>query len=305
MNLARPTTKRIIVIERPARLRLEKLQLCVGIDGEPERTVPVEDIGVLVLDHAQTALTVPLLAYLAEQEVAVVVCNAKHLPVAAFLPFAAHHQHALIARKQAEAGEPTKKRIWQQIVVAKISAQADALEKVGVDGSKVRALAKRVRSGDADNVEGLAAVRYFPLMFGEGFLRDTEQPGTNGMLNYGYALIRAAVARAVCGAGLYPAFGVHHHNRYDPYALADDLMEPLRPIVDLRVKAFLAVSEVGDRLGPPEKRWMHPVLTVSCRFDDKRYPVLTALELYAAMVRRALLGEARRVVCPTDFAWED
>jgi CRISPR-associated protein Cas1 len=292
-----------VVTENPCSLRLDKGRLQIVQQSGITATVPLEDLGVLVLDYNQITVTVPLLAALAEAEVAVLVTGSKHLPVATYLPVAAHHQHALIIRRQAEAGEATKKRVWQQIVQAKIRNQAAALEaltprKGTLAGAKdLRSMARKVASGDTGNLEAVAASRYFPILFGPGFRREPELGDlSNAMLNYGYALVRAAVARAVCGSGLHPAFGVFHHNRYDHFALADDAMEPLRPLIDTLVRRY--EGPAADSLSPSIKRYLYPVLTSTVTLAGERLPLLAALERYAANLRRCILAEAKKLSCP-------
>jgi CRISP-associated protein Cas1 len=191
-----PTTKRIVAVENPAFLRLDKTRLIVSKDGQATGIVPLEDLAVLILDYNEIAITLPLLAALAEAEVAVIICGTKHLPVATYIPYAAHHQHTRIVLGQASAGEPTKKRIWQQIVQAKIRNQGAVVHQVGPAKGRERRsdewnnLAASVQSGDPKNVEAIAAAKYFPLVFGTTFLRDPLQEDLgNSMLNYGYALV--------------------------------------------------------------------------------------------------------------------
>lgn len=307
-----------MAIQTPASLRLDKSRLGIKVPGRDEQFVPIEDLHVLLLDFAATHLSLPLLSALAEAEVAVVICGPKHLPVASLLPFAAHHRHALFARKQAEVSEPRKKQIWRQVVQAKVGNQAEVLKTFGRVPRGFAALPDRVLSGDTGNVEAQAAARYFPALFGEDFERNPDADGINAMLNYGYALMRAATARAICAAGLHPAFGIHHHSQFDPYALADDLMEPLRPAVDAHIKRFLnseglpdpvPIGHPDDDLGqtvlsPDVKRMLLEVLTLTCTLDGKRWPLGPALEVYCANLRRALFGEIRRLPCPGGFVWE-
>lgn len=304
-----------MAVENPAFLRLDKTRLLVRREGQPTGIVPLEDLAVLILDYNEIAITLPLLAALAEAEVAVIICGTKHLPVATYLPFAAHHQHTRIVLGQASAGEPTKKRIWQQIVQAKVRNQGAVVNQVGpAKGREPRAdewrkMAGSVQSGDPRNVEATAAAKYFPLVFGNAFLRDPQLEDLgNSMLNYGYALIRAAVTRAVCAAGLHPAFGVFHHNRYDPYALADDAMEPLRPLVDLRVRQYLRSQPTNaekTQLTPSDKRYLYPLLTATVSLDGERWPLFAALESYAANLRRCILSESKKLHCPIEFSLAD
>lgn len=299
-----PAVKRTVAIESPARLSMDRRRLKVEREGSPAAYVPIEDLWVLILDYAQITLSVPLLAALAEEEVCVVVAGPKHLPVCATVPFASHHLFALIANLQALASVPKQKRIWQQIVKAKIQNQANCLARFGKKDRMVRAYIPRVASGDPANLEGQAAADYFPALFGDGFVRGADG-GINAMLDYGYALVRAVVCRALCGAGLHPVFGLHHHNRYNPYALADDAMEPLRPMVDERVYRYVSEHGAPGELTPEVKRFLYGVFTASCDYDGRTYPLGPALERYAAALRRAICEEGRKVPCPNSFAWED
>lgn len=293
-----PIASRIVEIGGPARLSYRDCQLRIEREGLPPAMVPVEDIGILVLDYTQTAATVPLLAAVAAAGGAVVVCGATHLPESLLLPMAGSALHARSLRGQIATSEPCRKRLWQAIIKAKIAEQARLLiEETGRDRG-LGTMAKRVKSGDTDNLEGQAARTYFPALFGKVFIRDPDIPGINAMLNYAYALLRAAVARAVVGAGLHPALGIHHHNQYDAFALADDLMEPLRPMADAHVVRTLDGRDAPLALDPSLKRMLLQVLACEVTWDEKRYPLVTALGFYAANVRGCLVGEERRLTCP-------
>jgi len=290
---------RIVAIENPAVLSFKNSQLRIERDGEPAAQVPLEDMGVLLLGHAQISATVPLLSACAERNVAVIVSGPKHLPAGVFLPFEGNSLHTRVLREQIAASEPRRKRLWQGIVRSKITEQSSLLrEVIGRDRGLSR-LAPLVRSGDPENVEGRAARIYFRLLFGAAFVRDRDLVGLNSMLNYGYAVLRAAVARAIVCAGMHPALGVHHSNQYNPFALADDLMEPLRPLVDEHV--FGMVQEgVGDEdeLMPVVKRRLVAVLVRDVTWDGKRYPLSTALGYYAAAARDWLTGREGSIPCP-------
>ncbi len=204
-----------------------------------EHTIPLEDIAVVIASHPQISYTQAVLAGLAAAGGIFVACNEKHLPIAMLLPLESHSTQTERFARQAEMPLPLKKRLWQQIIRSKLRAQARLLaERTGQDWG-LGVLASQVRSGDPKNLEARAARIYWKALFnGEEFRRDFEAEGVNACLNYGYAVVRAIVARALCGAGLHPGLGLHHHNRYNPFCLADDLMEPFRPIVD-RVVANL------------------------------------------------------------------
>ncbi len=303
-----PTTKRILAFESQAFLSLQSKRIRIRRKEQIDVFVPVEDVGVIILESMEVAVTTALLAALVQAEVSLILCNEKHLPVATYMPFDSHHQHARILAGQIEASQPTKKRIWQQIVRSKVNNQADLLSRSSGSSAivrvsnAIRAKAKEVKSGDTTNVEGVAAAWYFNAAFGTSFTRNSDNSDlTNGMLNYGYALIRAATCRAICAAGLHPALGVFHHNRYNPYALADDMMEPLRPIVDECVMGI----QFGDEtdLTPAIKHQLHPVLTATVVINGERLPLMPALERYAANMRRCLLAESNRLECPIDLSF--
>jgi CRISPR-associated protein Cas1 len=208
-----------------------------------EVTLPLTDVAALIVSHPQVSYTHAVLAGLAEAGAIFVACNPKHMPAAMLLPLASHSTQTERFGQQAALSQPARKQIWQQIVRAKILAQARLLDERAGRDFGLLPMGSRVRSGDAGNLESQAARIYWPALFGD-FHRDPEGEGVNACLNYGYALLRAVIARALCGAGLHPSLGVHHHNRYDAFCLADDLMEPFRPLVD-RV-----VARLYDRRGP-------------------------------------------------------
>ncbi|HSV72132.1 MAG TPA: type II CRISPR-associated endonuclease Cas1, partial [Chthonomonadales bacterium] len=289
---------RVVHIASAARLSLREGQMLVEREGEPPARVPVEDLGVVVLDHAPITMTARLLSALTAQGAAVVVSDAKHLPAGVLLPMAGSSLHARVLRGQIAASLPRTKRLWQAIVRAKVREQAEVLREFTGRDHGLAALAKRVGSGDAGNLEGRAARAYFPALFGQAFLRDPDLPGVNARLNYGYAVLRAAVARAVTGAGLHPALGIHHRNQYDAHALADDLMEPLRPLVDAMVRARLGDEDPGGDMDVAERHALLEVLCATVAWDGKRVPLTVALESYAATFRACLLGEEARLRCP-------
>ena len=233
-------TERIIdLAEQPARLSIRNSCLVISRADEPETTVPVGEVAVLSLANCQILLTQPVLAELGSAGATVLVCDRKHMPAAMLLPLAGHFIQGERFAVQAQASIPTRKRLWQAIVRAKIRAQAAVLSEVrGHDGG-LPALVAKVRSGDPTNVEAEAARRYWLALFlNRRFRRDRYAGGENRFLNYGYAVLRAIVARAVCAAGLHPSLGLHHHNRYDAFRLVDDLIEPFRPIVDKAVAEY-------------------------------------------------------------------
>lgn len=285
-------------IGTPARLSLKDTQLVIERDQLAKVTVPLEDLGVLVVDSLLTTISLPLLVACGERAVAVVICDAKHIPVSLLTPLEGNSLHARTLRDQVEASLPVKKRLWQAIIRAKIREQGNLLKEfTGEDGGLI-ALVDKVGSGDPQNVEARAARAYFTRLFGKGFIRDRYGIPPNNLLNYGYAVVRAAVARAVIGAGMHPALGIHHTSQYNAFALADDLFEPLRPVVDNIVVKIFHNGTIIDELIPDLKHSLLESLTEEVQYDNKRYPLMTALEYYASNLRQCLTGEQKRLQCP-------
>lgn len=279
---------RVVFVSAPATLRLLDNALLVEKPGGGAGKVPIEDMAALILDGDEIEFEHALLTQCVSKGVAVVVCDAKHLPSGVLLPLAGHSLHTATLRDQIAAGVPATKRTWQSIVRAKLHAQADMLRQADREHEYIRRMIPLVRSGDPDNIEATAAARYFEALFGDEFYRAREVGGINSVLNYGYAIVRATVARALVGAGLHPALGVHHRNQYNPFCLADDAMEPLRPMVDRVAWELIQADAVPDELYPHVKRKILSALTGFVRFDGLRYPVLVGLERYAAALRRAI-----------------
>lgn len=302
--------KRSVAVTQPARLKLESTMLCIQI-GDDTHFVPIEDLSILVLDHDAIDLTGPLLGQLGEQGVAVLICNTKHLPSMIALPYEGHTLMPSILRRQIEIAKPLKKRLWQTLIQAKIESEGrHLLKETGKDHGFMN-LARTVQSGDTTNREGLSAAYYFEAIFGEQFIRlrgkqlkDTEADLNrleviNVILNYGYAVLRACVARAVVLAGMHPALGIFHRNRENSFALADDLMEPLRVLVNrLVVDRIRTTDDWPPDLTPELKRHMLQVLTAEVGWDGGTWPLDAALEAYAAGVRSWLFRETNRIAVP-------
>lgn len=206
--------------------------LLVSEDRSEVGRVPLDDVAALIVHAHGVTWTTNLAVALAERGAPMVLCGANHAPVAVCLPLDGHHGQNARMRAQWEAGRPLAKQLWRAIVVSKIRWQAAVLEAHGHSATAFDLLARRVRSGDPDNVEAQAARRYWPLLLGKDFRRDRDAGDVNGLLNYGYTVMRSLCARAVVAAGIHPSIGVHHANRGNPFALADDLVEPFRPLVD-------------------------------------------------------------------------
>ncbi len=294
--------KRVLEIsQRSAHLAAHngQLELRFHDSDDDKATVPCEDLGVLVVDHAQVTYSHHALCELAAAGAVVAICGRNHLPIALILPISDHTEVAARLREQISVSKPVVKRLWKQLVVAKIRAQANSL---GAARAVVhlRALARQVRSGDPANMEARAARAYWQAWRPQStpeFRRDSDgDDPLNGMLNYGYAVVRASVARAIVGAGLNATLGLHHANRSNAFCLADDLMEPLRPLVDARVKLL---CEKGERLiTPPVKRELLSVLAETVETGETTGPLMVSLERFVASLVRCYRGEERCLVIP-------
>lgn len=278
--------KRIIeVSSSPAFIHLRGGQMVLEREGMPDALVPIEDLGILILGGNGITCSAALLSACAENNVAVVVSDERHLPSAFLLPLAAHDTQTQVLEAQVSAPLPNQKRTWQKIVKAKIGAQASALTAIGAQNALLQNMARDVRSGDPENMEAQAARYYWPRLFGNEFRREREGGWPNALLNYGYAVVRASVARAIVGAGLHPSIGLHHHNKYNPFCLADDLMEPLRPMVDYRVWRVKQLGTITE-INKEAKQAMLAILTGTITIGGVKQEFLPAMHWYAASLRR-------------------
>lgn len=274
------------------RLSVASKQLVIERSDLPKATLPIEDLGVVIVDDLRATYTQAVFIELLEAGATVVVTGRDHLPAGMMLPLDAHHSQTERHRAQVEASEPTKKRAWQALIRCKIAQQgAVLLHFTGEHGGLVP-MARRVRSGDPDNLEAQAAQRYWSRLFGKDFRRDRDLEGVNALLNYGYAVVRAATARAIVAAGLIPSLGVFHRNRANPFCLADDLLEPYRPYVDWRVR--LLADQTGEQSPSLDDRDTRAALlsifNETVLVGGRRMPLLLALHSSAASLCRALTG---------------
>jgi len=247
--------------------------------------VPLADMEALIVNSPAATITGKLLVALSERGIAVSLCGANQAPAAMLWPVAGHHEQARRMGIQAEAGKPLKKRLWQQIVRTKVHAQGAVVARLGGASAPFERLARSVRSGDPENIEAQAARRYWPLVMGKSFRRETGGNGANALLNYGYGVLRSGVARAVAGAGLHPTLGIHHSNRLNPLALVDDLMEPFRPVVDMIVQRLLERGE--SEVSPGGKRELAMLLSLDFSTTAGTTPLSTCLERLAISLVRA------------------
>lgn len=235
-------------------------------------SVPIEDIDIILLENRQTLVSSALLGYLGQNGTALLVCDETHTPCAVLLPYMQHSRQLEVAQKQLSLTNPTKKRLWKQIVTAKISNQAECLHLQGKSAVELHNIAKNVKSGDSTNAEGHAAAKYFVALFGKGFTRNADNT-INSQLNYGYAILRGCVARTLAVYGFLPAFGLHHKSGLNQFNLADDFIEPFRQIVDLYV-----ASQPTAELNPQVKRDLLNLLNYNIEILGKKYTVSYAIE---------------------------
>ena len=270
--------------------------MTVSGDGAADERVPLDDIGVLLCNAHGLTYSNSLMTELASRGVAVVLCGANYLPAAWLWPLEGHHVQALRMRRQLDAPKTLGKRLWQSVVRAKIGQQETVLGLLHLPTDGFRALARRVNSGDPANVEAQAARRYWPLLFGSGFRRSRFGDMPNAFLNYGYTVLRAAVARAVVSAGLHPSLGIHHSNRANAMCLVDDLMEPFRPLVDYM--AVRLVRAGSEEMTPETKRALAGVLTVDLATERGATPLQTCLERAAQSLAQSYEGGKAALVFP-------
>lgn len=278
-------------------LKYDQLEIRRG-EGEEVITRPIEDIGLVMIEHPMVRMTVPLLNALANRHVAVVFCDERCMPNAMLMPLDSNTTQQETYRFQVEATLPVRKRIWKEIIENKIRNQAALLDRLGLDGSVLKPYYMNVLSGDSDNREGVAAKAYWRQMFGRRFVRCREGAYPNALLNYGYAILRAAVTRALLGSGLFPAFGLFHRNRYNAFPLADDVMEPYRPFVDSVVRHIYETSS-DEAINREAKQLLAKVLFADVKVNGLTRPLLIALSLTTASLVRALKDRKERIVYPT------
>lgn len=293
-----PMLKRTLVFSNPMSLSLKNCQLVLAFKDDPDNkmTIPIEDIGVVIIENQQVSITIPLMNALIEGNVQVVVCNDRGMPSAMLQSFEGNNLQGENLRNQIDAGEVLKKQLWKQIVEAKIRNQAALLNKVGQEGSILKQYYQNVKSGDTDNREGIAARRYFSELFGESFIRDRTLYGINALLNYGYTILRAATARALVSSGLLPAIGIFHHNRSNAFPLADDIMEPYRPYVDEIV--YDLTMQGKQELTKDVKAELIQVLYADTRFSKVTRPLSVGLSLTSSSLSKCYAKENTRLSLP-------
>ena len=286
---------RSVFIANPAQLSVRRGQLVIRQEGE--YTLPMEDLSALVLESRAVSLSAAALQELADQGVTVYLCDETHMPAALVLPMNRHSRQRKLLQDQIDLSKPTQKRLWQGVVTAKIANQARCLKLLGRrEGADLAFVATQVRSGDPDNLEAAAAAAYFPALFGPGFTRG-EECLANAALNYGYAILRGAVARNLVIHGLEPCLGIFHRSQLNQFNLADDLMEPYRPLGDLYVASYLSDWE-GETLTPRVKQQLVQLMNYLVEQDGRRYRAISAIGRMAESFSRIVQGEKESLELP-------
>lgn len=306
--------KRTLYFGNPAYLSVRLAQLEIRLpqvennDTLPDtfkesvvKRIPIEDIGVVILDNKQVTITQGALGALLDNNVAVISCDEHRMPSGLMLPLDGNTTQSERFAHQIEASLPLKKQLWQQTIQAKILNQATVLlQQRGMECGNMKAWAKQVKSGDADNLEGRAAAFYWQNLFGhiKGFHRDREGVPPNNLLNYGYAILRAVVARSLVGSGLLPTLGIHHHNRYNAYCLADDIMEPYRPYVDMLVADIVDSGADISKLTPELKGKLLSIPILDVVINGRRSPLMIGVGMTTASLYKCYSGEIRKIAYP-------
>lgn len=306
--------KKTLCFSNPAYLSLRDAQLLIRLPEvetnemltesfkkESERTIPIEDIGVVVLDNRRITVTSGVLEALLENNATVITCDQRSMPVGLLLPLCGNTTQNERFRDQLEASVPLKKQLWQQTVKLKIQNQAYVLAQVtGKEEKAMNVWADNVRSGDPDNIEARAAAYYWRYLFPDirTFVRGREGEPPNNLLNYGYAILRAVIARALVGSGLLPTLGIHHHNRYNAYCLADDIMEPYRPYVDQLVIEIIRKVDNYALLTKEIKMELLGIPMLDVVIAGKRSPLMIAAQQTTASLYKCFSGELRRISYP-------
>ena len=282
----------------PVSLSLKDNQLVITFkDNKDTVTRPIEDIGFVIIENPQVSISVPLINELADNNVSVMFCDKKQMPRTMLMTLEGNTTQQESYKYQIEASAPTKKNVWKQLVESKIKNQALLLNNLGKNGDALKPYYLNVKSGDTDNREGAAAREYWSQIFDEGFRREREGLPPNNLLNYGYTILRAAVARALVGSGLYPAFGVFHRNRYNAFPLADDVMEPYRPFVD-EIVYHLYYDGAVTELNNDSKGKLLRVLFADVKMGKVTRPLENALSLTTASLLKVFKGDTDKLSLP-------
>lgn len=288
--------KKSLLIENKSSITTKNNQLVIKSEIR-ESSIPIEDIGYVVLDHPEIYLSIPAMNFLIENNTALIICSTNHLPNGMFLNLNSHHIQQEIFKKQINASVPLKKQLWQQTIVEKITNQGLLLEKNANTKNALEFLASKVLSGDSSNMEGVAAAMYWKQFFEIKFKRERFGDYPNNFLNYGYAILRAATARSLSGSGLLNTLGIHHKSKYNAFALADDIMEPFRPIVDEKVLEIMKNYDEQE-LNTVIKSELLQILTRTVYFEEEKSPLMVALQKTSSSLQQCFTGERKKIKYP-------
>ncbi|HKK11253.1 MAG TPA: type II CRISPR-associated endonuclease Cas1 [Flavobacteriaceae bacterium] len=288
--------KKSILVERKSRITCKNLQLLIK-NNEREASIPIEDVGFVVIDNPEVYLSMTALNLLVENNTSVIICNSFHLPNGMFLNLNGHHIQQEIFKHQLEASLPLKKQLWQQTVVEKIKNQGILLSQITQRRNNFEFLASKVLSGDTSNIEAIAANFYWKSFFEEDFKRERFGDYPNNFLNYGYAILRAATARALSGSGLLNTLGIHHKSKYNAFTLADDIMEPFRPLVDEAVYTIMQHYDEQE-LNTEIKSVLLDILTRTVYFKNEKSPLMVALQKTASSLQQCFAGKRKKIKYP-------
>ncbi|WP_438969292.1 type II CRISPR-associated endonuclease Cas1 [Nonlabens sp.] len=293
--------KRTLFFGNPAYLSTKNDQLVVSFPDEDQekKTIPIEDLGYIVLEHPQITITTGLIRKLVDNKTAVITCNAQHLPTGFLQPLQGHSEQTERYRHQLNASVPLKKNLWQQTVIAKIENQALHFKKLGKNPLRLHRYAKEVKTADHNNQEALAAAFYFQNLFDiPDFSRNQKGVAPNGLLNYGYAILRAVTARALISSGLLPSIGIFHSNKYNAFTLADDVMEPYRPFVDHIVWELVVSGENIEEVSTALKAQLLMIPAMDVFIDGKNSPLMNAMSRTTNSLWECFYGSSRKILYP-------
>ena len=293
--------KRTLFFGNPAYLSTKNEQIVISYPNQEQetKTVAIEDIGVIVLENQQITITNGLLEKLTNNNVALINCDQQHMPIGLLMPLSGHTKQTERFKHQLNASVPLKKNLWQQTIACKIRNQAGLLKERGIPMRKMELWAKEVTSGDALNHESRAAVYYWEKLFKlDNFTRGQKELPPNNLLNYGYAILRAITARALVSSGLLPTLGIFHHNKYNAYCLADDIMEPYRPYVDLIVCHILETEDHVEELTIGIKKELLSIASIDVVIDGKNSPLMVAVSRTTNSLQECFEGSSRKILYP-------
>jgi len=293
--------KRTLYFGSPAYLRTKDEQLVFeSVETGETKSAPIEDIGLLILDHQQITISQALIAKLLASNTAFITCDNTHHPTGMMLNLDGHSLQSQKFQAQVEASQPLKKQLWQQTVSAKLLNQAAMLEQIRVPAKNLRNWAAEVKSGDSDNLEAVGAVYYWKNIFPDflEFKRERYGPPPNNLLNYGYAILRAVVARALVSSGLLPTLGIFHRNQYNAYCLADDVMEPYRPFVDKTVVQIVRGNGKFLEMTPTMKKELLNIPAMDVRINEEKSPLMVAVQKTTASLAKCFEGKQRKIMYP-------